>query len=361
MKPQMILSIFFAAAVGLTSCSDERETIYAPDNQQVTLSLTEKNIDAGATTFTVDVATDHEFAAYSTVDWLDVTPKGSVNFNDQLTVTVQENQSYEDRTGQVCVWCGGTRRYVNVNQAGMSRPSTDIEAPEGYSLVWNDEFEGSELSSDWTFEVAGPGFVNNELQSYVKGNDVAEVSNGTLKINLYKDGSTIKSARIYAKRYQGWQYGYFEASIRLPEGKGTWPAFWMMPVAGGQWPGCGEIDIMESVGYDPNVVVSTIHCNKYNNGGTAIESARRTISNAYTEFHKYALEWTAEKMDFYVDDKKLLSYKNDGTGTDAWPFNAPFYIILNLAWGGSWGGVQGVDESCLPATMEVDYVRVFQK
>lgn len=361
MKPQMILSIFFAAAVGLTSCSDERETIYAPDNQQVTLSLTEKNIDAGATTFTVDVATDHEFAAYSTVDWLDVTPKGSVNFNDQLTVTVQENQSYEDRTGQVCVWCGGTRRYVNVNQAGMSRPSTDIEAPEGYSLVWNDEFDGSELGSDWTFEVAGPGFVNNELQSYVKGNDVAEVSNGTLKINLFKDGNTIKSARIYAKRNQGWKYGYFEASIKLPEGRGTWPAFWMMPVNFKTWPGDGEIDIMESVGYDPNVVVSTIHCNKYNNGGTAIESARRTISNAYTEFHKYALEWTSDKMVFFVDGIKLLTYNNDGTGKDAWPFNAPFYIILNLAWGGSWGGVQGVDESCLPATMEVDYVRVFQK
>lgn len=243
----------------------------------------------------------------------------------------------------------------------MSRPSTDIEAPEGYSLVWNDEFEGSELSSDWTFEVAGPGFVNNELQSYVKGSDVAEVSNGTLKINLFKDGSDIKSARIYAKRNQGWQYGYFEASIRLPEGKGTWPAFWMMPVNFTTWPGDGEIDIMESVGYDPNVVVSTIHCNKYNNGGTAIESARRTISNAYTEFHKYALEWTSDKMVFFVDGVKLLTYNNDGTGNDAWPFNAPFYIILNLAWGGSWGGVQGVDESCLPATMEVDYVRVFQK
>lgn len=361
MKPQMILSIFFAAALGLTSCSDERETIYASENQQVTLSLTEKNIDAGAGTFTVDVATDHEFAAYSTVDWIDVTPKGSVELNDQLTVTVQENPYYDARTGQVCVWCGGTRRYVTVNQTGKQKPVTDITAPEGYSLVWNDEFDGSELSSDWTFEVAGPGFVNNELQSYVKGSDVAEVSNGTLKINLFKDGSDIKSARIYAKRNQGWKYGYFEASIKLPEGKGTWPAFWMMPVNFTTWPGDGEIDIMESVGYDPNVVVSTIHCNKYNNGGTAIESARKTISNAYTEFHKYALEWTPERMVFFVDGIKLLTYNNDGTGKDAWPFNAPFYIILNLAWGGSWGGVQGVDESCLPATMEVDYVRVFQK
>ena len=362
MKTQMILSIFFAAALGLTSCSNEREVVYASDTQQVTLSLTEKNIEASAGTFTVDVEADHEFAAYSTVDWLDVTPKGSIELNNELTIVAQENTSTESRTGQVCVWCGGSRRYVTVNQAGKEKePSIDITAPEGYSLVWNDEFDGSELNSDWTFEIAGPGFVNSELQSYVKGDDVAEVSNGTLKIHLYKDGSDIKSARIYAKRNQGWKYGYFEASIKLPEGKGTWPAFWMMPVNFKTWPGDGEIDIMESVGYDPNVVVSTIHCNKYNNGGTAIESARTTVSTAYSEFHKYACEWTAEKMDFYVDGKKLLSYKNDGTGTDAWPFNAPFYVILNLAWGGAWGGLQGVDESCLPAAMEVDYVRVFQK
>lgn len=135
----------------------------------------------------------------------------------------------------------------------------------------------------------------------------------------------------------------------------------MMPVNFTSWPGDGEIDIMESVGYDPNVVVSTIHCNKYNNGGTAIESARTSVATAYSEFHKYALEWTADKMVFYVDGKQLLTYNNDGTGKDAWPFDSPFYVILNLAWGGSWGGLQGVDESCLPATMEVDYVRVFQK
>ena len=361
MVQKVMLSVFFAVALGLMSCGEDRDTVYESDNQQVNLSLTEKDVDHGSTSFTVDVATDREFAAYSTVDWLDVNPKGSVKHNETLTVSVQANPSYDSRSGDVTVVCGGTRRSLTVKQAGKPQPSTDIEAPEGYSLVWNDEFEGSELSNDWTFEVAGPGFVNNELQSYVKGSDVAEVSNGTLKINLFKDGSDIKSARIYAKRNQGWQYGYFEASIKLPEGKGTWPAFWMMPVNFKTWPGDGEIDIMESVGYDPNVVVSTIHCNKYNNGGTAIESARRTISNAYTEFHKYALEWTPERMVFFVDGIKLLTYNNDGTGKDAWPFNAPFYIILNLAWGGSWGGVQGVDESCLPATMEVDYVRVFQK
>jgi beta-glucanase (GH16 family) len=361
MKTRMILSMFFAAVAGLMACSDERETVYAPDNQQVTLSVTEEKLTADAASFNVNVTTDHEFAAYSTVDWMTVSPEGSVKKNETLTVTVEANTETESRTGEVIVWCGGTRRAVKVSQAGVEAPDTEITAPDGYSLVWNDEFDGTELSSDWTFEVAGPGFVNNELQNYVKGNDVAEVSNGTLKINLYKDGNDIKSARIYAKRNQGWKYGYIEASIKLPEGKGTWPAFWMMPVNFTSWPGDGEIDIMESVGYDLNVVVSTIHCNKYNNGGTAIESARTSVATAYSEFHKYALEWTADKMVFYVDGKQLLTYNNDGTGKDAWPFDSPFYVILNLAWGGSWGGLQGVDESCLPATMEVDYVRVFQK
>ena len=135
----------------------------------------------------------------------------------------------------------------------------------------------------------------------------------------------------------------------------------MMPVNFKSWPGDGEIDIMEEVGYDANVVVSTIHCNKYNNGGTAIESARKSVPTAQSNFHKYAVEWTNDYMTFYVDGEKILTYNNDGSGKDAWPFDAAFYPILNLAWGGAWGGQQGLDESCLPATMEVDYVRVFQK
>lgn len=250
MKTRMILSLFIAAAVGMASCGDDRETVYAPENVQVYLSVTEKDLSADAATFSVDVKAAREFAAYSTADWLKVTPEGSVKKNETLTVAVQENADNSGRSGEVVVWSGGTRRSVKVNQAGK-RSETDIVAPEGYSLVWNDEFDGTELGSDWTFEIAGPGFVNNELQNYVKGKDVAEVSDGTLKIHLHKDGSDIRSARIYAKRSQGWRYGYIEASIRLPEGKGTWPAFWMMPVNFKTWPGDGEIDIMESVGYDP--------------------------------------------------------------------------------------------------------------
>ena len=235
-----------------------------------------------------------------------------------------------------------------------------ITAPKDYKLVWHDEFNGTALRKDWMHELKPAGWVNQELQTYVNDGKVTQVSDGTLKINLRQEGDQFLSGRVYAKRHSGWQYGYIEARIKLPEGRGTWPAFWMMPVKDGPWPGNGEIDIMEAVGHTPNVIYSTIHCNKYNNGGTPIEHGYVTIEQA-ADFHVYAMEWTAHEMTFYVDGQKILSYQNDGTGRDAWPFDQPFYIILNLAWGGQWGGQKGVDNSLLPLTMEVDYVRVFQK
>ncbi len=235
-----------------------------------------------------------------------------------------------------------------------------ITAPKGYKLVWHDEFSGTALGKDWMHELKPAGWVNQELQTYVNDGKVTQVSDGTLKINLRQEGDRFLSGRVYAKRHSGWQYGYIEARIKLPGGHGTWPAFWMMPVKDGPWPGNGEIDIMEAVGHTPNVIYSTIHCNKYNNGGTPIEHGYVTIEQA-ADFHVYAMEWTAHEMTFYVDGQKILSYQNDGTGRDAWPFDQPFYIILNLAWGGQWGGQKGVDNSLLPLTMEVDYVRVFQK
>ena len=182
-----------------------------------------------------------------------------------------------------------------------------------------------------------------------------------LSVTARKIGGKIYSGRLYALPAKGWKYGYMEAKMRLPKGKGTWPAFWMMPVDFKSWPADGEIDIMEHVGFNENVVHSTIHCNKYNNTGTPIESARRMVPGATTGFHIYAMEWTADRMTFLVDGETLLTYRNDGTGRDAWPFDKAFYIIFNLAWGGDWGGQQGVDETALPATMAVDYVRVYQK
>lgn len=358
MRPTMITTALFAAAMSLSACSNETDITYAPA-QTITIAQQTLSIGADGGTLTTEVSSNHEFTAYSNDSWLKVSPEGSNGKSATLTITASPNTG-DEREGKVVIWSGGSRDSINIVQSAGIRD--DIKCPlSGYQLVWNDEFDGSKVSSDWTWEVKPAGWVNNELQNYVEDDKVAQVSGGTLKINLINDGGTIKSARLYARQKTGWTYGYIEARIRLPKGKGTWPAFWMMPVNFSNWPDDGEIDIMEEVGYNPNVVVSTIHCNKYNNGGTAIESASRSVPTAQTDFHNYAVEWTADYMAFYVDGEKLLTYSNDGSGKDAWPFNAAFYPILNLAWGGAWGGQQGVDESCLPATMEIDYVRVFQK
>ena len=354
----MIASTIFAVAMSLSACSNNDTDITYASAETITLSTKALTVEKDGGVLSAEVKSSHEFAAYTNDSWLKVSPTNAVGKEATLTITVIENTGAE-RTGKVIVWSGGSRDSILVTQAAGKQ---NITCPiAGYNLVWNDEFNNNKLGADWTYEVQPAGWVNNELQAYVQEDQVAQVSNGTLKINLLDDNGTIKSARLYARKSTGWKYGYIEASIKLPKGKGTWPAFWMMPVNFTGWPADGEIDIMEEVGYDPNVVVSTIHCNKYNNGGTAIESARRTVSTAQSDFHVYGMEWTADHMTFYVDGEKLLTYNNDGTGKDAWPFDAAFYPILNLAWGGAWGGLQGVDATCLPATMEVDYVRVFQK
>ena len=167
---------------------------------------------------------------------------------------------------------------------------------------------------------------------------------------------------MYGHKNVGFRYGYIEARIKLPRGKGTWPAFWMMPVRFTSWPADGEIDIMEEVGVDPNVVSSSIHCTAYNHPNNTQKTHSMTCNAAEQSFHVYALEWTPDYIKTYVDGQPQLSFGNDGKGNkDTWPFNVAFYPILNLAWGGDWGGYAGVDETALPVTMEIDYVRVWQK
>lgn len=256
-------------------------------------------------------------------------------------------------------------------QAAADSHSEPVTAPEGYRLVWHDEFNGDSLdASVWTHEVKPSGWVNNELQNYVdtrhNGKRVTEVSDGLLRITAFKEGDKVYSGRIYAKVDSGWRYGVFEARMKLPKGKGTWPAFWMMPVRTPgerqRWPRCGEIDIMEEVGFNPDYTSSSIHCESYNHVRKTQKTAERLTEGAESGFHVYRLEWTEDYIRTFVDGEELFFFQNDGKGDPAtWPFNKPFYPILNLAWGGMWGGAHGVDDSALPAVFEIDYVRVFQK
>ncbi len=362
------INVFLFALLGimpLIACGSGSDDSSSFSGNKITCSTSAVSFANTASSTTVDITTTTEWSAYSDQDWITISPSSSIDKSATITITAAANTTTSERTATVTVICGTERGKISVTQAAGDKVVTpdSIVGPSGYSLVWHDEFGESKLGSDWTYEVQNSGWVNNELQNYVAGSyngeSIVSESDGTLKITAKKINGKIYSGRIYAMKHTGWKYGYMEARIKLPQGLGTWPAFWMMPVNYTTWPGDGEIDIMEAVGYIPNVAYSTIHCNKYNNGGTSIESGNKGVS--VTQFHKYALMWTPDYMTFYVDGNVILTYKNDGTGYNAWPFDAPFYIILNLAWGGAWGGQGGIDESILPATMEVDYVRVFQK
>ncbi len=361
----MIYSAFLACLMAVLGCGGDDDNGNYKSTGEITCSPTELTFIANGGEQTVNVKSSGDWLAYTSDGWIKVNPQNSTEKTGVLTVKVDANGTYDDREGTVTVKTGNTRQVINVKQPGIPRPAVDptMNVPEGYEIDWFDEFTGISLGADWSYEVKNAGWVNNEKQNYVNGNGVTEVSNGTLKINCKKMDGKIYSGRIYAKKNKGWKYGWVEARIKLPKGKGTWPAFWMMPVNESDgWPTCGEIDIMEEVGYHPNYTSSSIHCNSYNHTKGTQKTAERLTPGAEGEFHVYALEWTENYIQTYVDGNPLLHFDNDrANNKNTWPFNKEFYVILNLAWGGDWGGAQGVDESALPVTMEVDYVRVFKK
>ncbi|MFA5815314.1 MAG: family 16 glycosylhydrolase [Bacteroidales bacterium] len=235
------------------------------------------------------------------------------------------------------------------------------------ALVWSDEFDytGLPAASKWTCEEGGNGWGNNELQYYTMNRTQnARVENGVLIIEALKEnynGREYTSARLVSTGKGDWLYGRFEIRAKLPGGKGTWPAIWMLPTdwAYGNWPSSGETDIMEHVGYDPTHVFGTAHTEVYNHKLGTQKGSSVTGSDWETTFHVYAIEWSATKIDFMVDDTKYYTFNNEG-GWEKWPFDKRFHFILNLAVGGSWGGAQGVDPSIFPKRMEIDYVRVYQ-
>lgn len=303
-------------------------------------------------------------ASLKNASWATLVTESGNGGSVKLTLT--ENKDPYVRKGTLIIKSGLSVQNVELVQNGDESMMSVCPIGEEYKLVWADNFDGDALSKDWTYEVQGSGWVNHELQNYVNkkspdGQAVTTVKNGILSLHCFKENGKIYSARVYGKKTTGWTYGYVEASIKLPSGKGTWPAFWMMPVNFKSWPHDGEIDIMEEVGYHKDYVSSSLHADGHVHSNNTQVTKEVYCKGAEGEFHTYGMEWTKDYFQFYVDGKKTLYYKNPGTGVRDWPYDAPFYVILNLAWGGDWGGSQGVDEKALPITMEVDYVRVFQK
>ncbi len=198
-----------------------------------------------------------------------------------------------------------------------------------WELVFSDDFDYAGLldPNKWDYEV---GFIRNEESQY------------------------------YTKARK--ENGRVEVRAKLPTGRGTWPAIWMLGTNMRQvgWPTCGEIDIMENVGFDPNRIHANIHTQDYNHVKKTGKGNNIEVEKPYEKFHVYAIEWFEDRIDFFIDDNKYFTFKNEGTGNAAWPYDKEHYLILNLAIGGSWGGQKGIDDSIFPQKYYIDYVRVYK-
>ena len=232
--------------------------------------------------------------------------------------------------------------------------------------LWADEFniDGKPDSSRWGYDTGGSGWGNNELQYYTAGENVS-IKNGLLSIEAKKeerDGKSYTSARMVSKNKGDFLYGRFEARAKIPKGRGLWPAIWMLPTdwAYGGWPRSGEIDIMEQVGFEPQKLHISVHTEAYNHVKGTQKTATTIIPTATDDFHLYRVDWTPEDIKGYIDDQLIFSFANEHRTVAEWPFDKKFHWLLNIAVGGNWGGLQGVDDTIFPARMEVDYVRVYK-
>ena len=254
--------------------------------------------------------------------------------------------------------------------------------PKGYELVWSDEFDysGKPDTSKWSLEY---GYIaNNEAQYYTDSLKNARVENGALIIEANKEKiknsgfvskddpswkknseyASYTSSRLVTRNIAEWQYGVIEVKAKIPRGVGMWPAIWMLGKNQAEvgWPKCGEIDIMEHVGYYQDSIFGTIHTGAYNHMIGTQKGSSIYIEHPYDQFHTYSIEWTPQKIDFFLDGTVYFNVTNEHKTTAEWPFDQPFYMILNIAVGGSWGGVKGIDDSVFPQQMVIDYVRVYQ-
>ncbi|MFM2228777.1 MAG: hypothetical protein RL607_35 [Bacteroidota bacterium] len=230
-------------------------------------------------------------------------------------------------------------------------------------LVWEENFEGTELNTAvWNFELGNGcpnvcGWGNNERELYTQTNH--QVSNGYLTIEARKDGNQYTSTRITTAGKKEFMYGRIEARAQLPVGQGIWPAFWMLGANIGQvgWPLCGEIDILEYVGKNPHQVYTTLHTTATH--GDHASSKVTTIPKIEEGFHTYAIEWDAQKIEFFVDNLSVYVYAPADRSKEVWPFNQKFFILVNMAIGGNFGGPE-VNDTIFPQRYVIDYIRVYQ-
>jgi len=249
--------------------------------------------------------------------------------------------------------------------AGRSTtPESREPSTAGDTLVFADEFEtpGSPDPARWGYDI---GYIaNNEKQYYTSRSENARVEDGVLVIEARREpyqGYAYTSARLVTRGLFEFRYGKVEVRAKLPTGRGAWPAIWTLGANIGEvgWPSCGEIDIMENVGFDPLRVHASVHTAAYSQG--LHRTASLEIEDPAADFHVYAMDWQGDRIEVSVDGRPYFSFRNEGTGSRTWPFDRPQYLLLNLAIGGNWGGQQGIDDTLFPKRMRVDYVRVYRR
>lgn len=242
-------------------------------------------------------------------------------------------------------------------------------ASHGWKLSWSDEFDYNGLpdNAKWNFDTGGDGWGNNERQFYTASDTANAIcSDGVLSIVIRKErkgNNDYTSARLTTKNKASWKYGRIEVRAKLPAGLGLWPAIWMLSsrIDEVPWPACGEIDIMEHVGYEPDSSWATVHTGAFNHLKGTQKGTKTFIAHPYDRYHIFAIEWTQDAIVFEVDNKPFFRFDNEHKTRAEWPFDDPFFLILNTAVGGSLGGREGIDEHIFPASFKVDYVRVFQR
>jgi beta-glucanase (GH16 family) len=256
---------------------------------------------------------------------------------------------------------------------------TAVASKKNYTLVWHDEFDGPNGAlpdpKKWTYDLGGGGWGNQELETYTNRAENAHIENGNLVITADKEtyeGSDhiareYTSARLKTQGLFSQAYGRFEARIKIPEGQGIWPAFWLLGdnISSVGWPKCGEIDIMENVGKEPGLVHGSLHGPMTTGDATDVTA---TVSlpkgkDFAAAFHLYAVEWEPDAVRFYVDDTLYATFNASSVAATpatagSWVFDHPFFLILNLAVGGNWPGPPD-STTTFPQVMIVDYVRVY--
>ncbi len=250
-------------------------------------------------------------------------------------------------------------------------PPIPIRDEPGWELVWYDEFDGDEIDlASWTYDIGGWGWGNGEAQYYTSRPRNARLANGLLVIEAHQEkyeNSYYTSARMLTQGLREFQYGRFEARIKVPAGAGLWPAFWMLGSdfihrsedEAHRWPFVGEIDIMEYVGREPDLILGTVHGPGYA-GALGLSKWFRQEHQIADEFHTYAIEWDYDGIRWFYDDQMYYDLPRTGVGNREWVFDGEFFLILNLAVGGLFPGPIALDLE-FPVQMYVDFVRVYQR